>query len=123
MGDTMTLILFWVLLPYDALVALPYFWVKVVLGIATGLFIPHRIIGLVACALGNVAIFAYAAFASWHPDSINILTKMLNSGWPDPGEFLMMSLFVFIGVVWWVVGRIMRSGFYKIWGHARAQRP
>jgi hypothetical protein len=60
-------ILFWVLFPYDALVALPYFWVKVALGIATGLFIPHRIVGLVACALGNVAIFAYAIFVSWHP--------------------------------------------------------
>ena len=51
------------------------------------------------------------------PNSINSLTKTLNMPWSDPGEFLMISLFVFIGVVWWVVGRIMRWGFYKIWGH------
>jgi hypothetical protein len=59
-------ILFWVLLPYDALVVPPYFWVKVALGIATGFFIPSRIVGLLACALGNAAIFAYAASAFGH---------------------------------------------------------
>lgn len=114
MGDTMTLILFWVLLPYDALVFFPYFWVKVALGIATGLFIPHRIIGLVACAIGNIAIFAYAAFVSGHPDSIISLTKMLDSLWSDPLEFLIICIFVFVGVVWWVAGRIMRWILYKI---------
>jgi hypothetical protein len=114
-------ILFWVLLPYDALVApFPYFWVKVALGIATGLFIPHRTIGLVACALGNVAVFAYAAFVSWHPGRTDILTKTLNSLWSDPSEFLLLSLFVFVGVVWWLVGRIMRWAFYKIRGHTHA---
>jgi hypothetical protein len=109
-------ILFWVLFPYDARVALPYFWVKVALGIATGLFIPHRIVGLVACALGNVAIFAYAIFVSWHPGSATSLTKMLNI-WSDPSASLMTLVFIFAGVVWWVVGRIMRWAFYKIRSH------
>jgi len=114
-------ILYWILLPYDAMVApfVPYFWVRVVLGIATGLFIPHRAIGLVACALGNVAIFAYGVFVAGHLDSIS-LTKMLNSLWSDPLEFLMISLFVFIGVVWWVVGRILRWAYYKIRDHTHA---
>ena len=109
-------ILFWVLVPYDALFfppLLPYFWVRAALGIATGLFIPHRIIGLVACALGNVAVFAYAIFASGHPD----LAKMLDSSlWLNP----FIYLFIFIGVVWWFVGRIMRWAFYKIRSHTHA---
>jgi hypothetical protein len=52
----MTGVLFWVFMAYDALVVPPYFWVKVALGIATGLFIPSRIAGLLVCALGNAAI-------------------------------------------------------------------
>jgi hypothetical protein len=107
----MTMVLFWALVPYDALFfppLLPYFWVRVALGIATGLFIPGRIVGLVACALGNVAVFANAIFASGHPEN---LTKMLDSSlWLNPFLFL----FVFIHVVWWFVGRIMRWAFYKI---------
>lgn len=110
-------ILFWILLPYDALVFLPYFWVKVALGIATGLFIPSRIIGLAACALGNIATFAYAVFVSWHSGTTASLTKMLSSLWSDPPQFLMLSIFVFAGVVWWFVGRITRWAFYKIRGH------
>jgi hypothetical protein len=27
---------------------------------------------------------------------------------------LMLSIFAFVGLVWWVVGRIMRWAFYKI---------
>ncbi|HEX9071974.1 MAG TPA: hypothetical protein VF852_08500 [Pseudolabrys sp.] len=103
-------VLFWVLLPYDALffpLLLPYFWVRAALGIATGLFIPGRIVGLVACALGNVAVYAYAIFASGHPENI---IKGLNLLWSAPFVFL----FVFIHVVWWVVGHIMRWAFYKI---------
>jgi hypothetical protein len=111
LSDTMTMVLFWALVPYDALFfppLLPYFWVRVALGIATGLFIPGRIVGLVACALGNVAVFAYAIFASGHPEN---LTKMLDSSlWLNPFLFI----FVFIHVVWWFVGRIMRWAFYKI---------
>jgi hypothetical protein len=111
-------VLFWILMPYDALVVPPYFWVKVALGIATGFFIPNRIIGLLACGLGNAAIFAYAAFASGHSGSIANLTKNLTSNLTSPSmvllTFLVMSLFAFIGLVWWVVGRIMRWAFYKM---------
>ena len=110
-------ILFWVLLPYDALVfppLLPYFWVRAAFGIATGLFIPQRIIGLVACALGNVVIFAYAGFAAGGPENIIKALNLLWSGGP------FVFLFVFIHVVWWVVGRIMRWAFYKIRGHTAA---
>jgi hypothetical protein len=86
---------------------LPYFWVRAALGIATGLFIPGRIVGLVACALGNLAVFVYAVYAAG-PEN---LPKMVKSSlWLNP-YFL---LWVFIGVVWWVVGRIMRWAFYKI---------
>jgi hypothetical protein len=111
LSDTMATVLFFVLVPYDALFfpfLLPYFSVRAALGIATGLFIPGRIVGLVVCALGNLAVFAYAIFATGHPEN---LTKMLNiSLWSNP----YMPLWVFIGVVWWVVGRIMRRAFYKI---------
>ena len=41
------------------MVALPYFWVKVAFGIATGLLIPSWIVGLLACAAGNAALFMY----------------------------------------------------------------
>jgi hypothetical protein len=105
-----------VLLPYDMLIALPsalpYFWVKVVLGTALGLFIPRKIIGLVACVVVNVALFAYAAFVTWHPGSSASLMEMLH----NPYSYII----VFAGVVWWVVGRIMRWAFYKIRGHAHA---
>jgi hypothetical protein len=48
----MTGVLFWVFMAYDALV------------VATGLFIPSRIAGLLACALGNAPIVSYPAFAA-----------------------------------------------------------
>jgi hypothetical protein len=56
----MNQILFWLFLIYDAVFELPYFWVKVAFGIATGLLIPGRIIGLLACAAGTAALFMYA---------------------------------------------------------------
>jgi hypothetical protein len=33
------------------------------------------------------------------------------------GKADMVLMAFLIGVVWWVVGRIMRWGFYKTWGH------
>ncbi|MGB8575444.1 MAG: hypothetical protein WCD56_02625 [Pseudolabrys sp.] len=116
LSDTMTMVLFWVLVPYDVLVVSPYFWVKVALGIATGLFIPGRIVGLLACALGNAAIVSYTAFAVGHLGSLFNLTlpnqpTSLSSALIG---LLMMSIFLFVGVVWWFVGRIMRWAFYKI---------
>jgi hypothetical protein len=53
----MNQILFWLFLIYDAVVALPYFWVKVAFGIATGLLVPIWIVGLLACAAGYAAHF------------------------------------------------------------------
>ena len=93
----MNVALFWLLLPYDALVATPYFWVKVVFGIATGLFIRSKVVGLLVCALGNAALFAFTAkHGVTFPDSLM--------------GALMLSIFAFVGVVWWVVGRILRWG-------------
>jgi hypothetical protein len=118
-------ILFWVLLPYDALVVQPYFWLKAALGIATGLFIPGRIFGLLACALGNAAIVSYSAFAagrlgSFFSPGIPNLTTLSDQAMVFLIWFLMTSIFLFVGVVWWFVGRIMRWAFYKVLGHAHA---
>ena len=93
-------VLFWLFLPYDALVMLPYFWVKVIFGIATGLLIPRKIVGLLVCALGNAALF----YASTKHDASLPLTLM---------AVLMWSIFAFVGVVWWLVGRILRWGILK----------
>ena len=43
------LILYFAVLIYDAM----FVWVKVAFGIATGLLIPNRIVGLLACAAGT----------------------------------------------------------------------
>jgi hypothetical protein len=101
-------ILFWLFLIYDALVALPYFWVKVAFGIATGLLIPSWIVGLVACAVRNAALFTYTRAAT------NSASLPL-----DGIAQLMWCIFAFTGVLWWVVGRAMRWGFYKIMRVAR----
>ena len=94
-------ILFWLFLFYDALVVLPYFWVKVVLGIATGLLIPRKIVGLLVCALANAALFYVS---TKHDSSLPL----------SPLALLMFSIFAFAGVTWWVVGRILRWGILKI---------
>ena len=100
--------LFWLFLIYDALVALPYFWVKVAFGIATGLLIPSWIVGLLACAVGNAALFMYTRAGA------------NSAGLPHDGiALLMWSIFAFAGVVWWVVGRAVRWGFHKIMRVAR----
>jgi hypothetical protein len=121
----MTMVLFWVLMPYDALTALPYFWLKVALGIATGLFIPGRIVGLLACALGNAAIVSYTQFVAGRLGSMFDLhiTDQTSLSSRELAmsvliSLLVTSVFLFAGVVWWFVGRIMRLAFYKI---ARAE--
>jgi hypothetical protein len=101
-------IMFWLFLIYDALVALPYFWVKVAFGIATGLLIPGWIVGLLACAVGNAALFMYTRAGTG------------GAGLPLDGiAQLMWGIFAFAGVVWWVVGRVLRWSFYKILRAAR----
>ena len=125
LSDTMIMVLFWVLMPYDALTALPYFWLKVALGIATGLFIPGRIVGLLACALGNAAIVSYTQFVAGRLSSMFDLhiTDQTSLSSRELAmsvliSLLVTSVFLFAGVVWWFVGRIMRLAFYKI---ARAE--
>jgi hypothetical protein len=101
-------ILFWLFLIYDAVFELPYFWVKVAFGIATGLLIPGRIIGLLACAAGNAALFMYTR-AGTSSESLPL----------DGIAQLMWCIFAFAGVVWWVVGRVLRRFYFRI---ARAAR-
>lgn len=102
MKDILTLITFWLFVIYDAVFELPYFWVKVAFGIATGLFIPGRIVGLLACALGNAVLFMYTRAGG-------------NAGVPfEVMALLMWSTFAFAGVVWWVVGRVLRRIYFRI---------
>jgi hypothetical protein len=93
----MNTLLFWLFLFYDALFSLPYTWIKVSLGIVTGFVIPNRIVGLLICAYG--LIFAYASSGNFSRLSIDLMA------------ILVVSIFVFSGVVWWIVGRIMRKVF------------
>ena len=94
-------VLFWLLLPYDALVALPYFWLKVVFDIATGLLIPRKIVGLPVCVLVNAVLFIYSSrHAAQVPPNLMALP--------------VWSIFAFAGVVWWVVGCILRWGILRI---------
>jgi hypothetical protein len=65
---------FWLIPPYDALTALPYFWLKVALGIATGLFIPSRIVGLLACAL---ECRAYTSAGSGESLPMNVMALLM----------------------------------------------
>jgi hypothetical protein len=95
----MNTLLFWLFLFYDALFSLPYTWIKVSLGIVTGFVIPNRIVGLLICALGNGLIFAYASSGNFSRLSIDLMA------------ILVVSIFVFSGVVWWIVGRIVRKVF------------
>ena len=57
-----TTALTWLLIPYDALRALPYFWPRAVFGIATGLLIPRKLVGLSVCVLGNAALYFCAGW-------------------------------------------------------------
>lgn len=68
----------------------------------TGLFIPSRIVGLLARALGIAAIFAYTSTGSGESLPVNAMA------------LLKLPVFAFVGVVWWVVGRIMRWAFCKV---------
>jgi hypothetical protein len=104
-------ILFWLFLIYDAVFELPYFWVKVAFGIATGLLIPGRIVGLLACAAVNAALFMYTRAG------INTASLPL-----DGIAQLMWGIFAFAGVVWWVVGRVLRRLYFRIAPPAAGRR-
>ena len=55
-------VLFWLFMPYDALIFPPHFWLKAIFGIATGLLIPRKMVGLLICALGNAALYIYLSW-------------------------------------------------------------
>jgi hypothetical protein len=103
MKDITTLILYFLFVFYDAVFELPYFWVKVAFGIAAGLFIPGKIVGLVACAIVNAALFTYTREGTG------------SAGLPLEGiAQLMWSIFALAVVVWWVVGRVLRWIYFRI---------
>lgn len=95
--DILTLILYFAVLIYDVV----FVWVKVAFGIATGLFIPSRIVGLLACAAGNAALFMYTRAG----DPIGTLSF-------DWMLVIMWCIYSFAGVVWWVPGRLLRRVFF-----------
>lgn len=89
--DGIATTLSWLRIPYDALWALSYFWLRAVFGIATGLLIARKIVGLSVCVLGNVALYFCAGWN--HDPSLNLMI------------LLAWSIFA-----WWFVGRILRWG-------------
>jgi hypothetical protein len=89
--DAIAAALSWLRIPYDALAALPYFWLRAALGIAAGLFIRRAIVGLSVCVLGNAALYYCAGWN--HDPSLNLMV------------LLTWSIFA-----WWLVGRILRWG-------------
>src|SRR5262245_24655652 len=100
-------------LAYHALVAPPYFWMTVILGVATGLFIRSKIVGVLVYALGNTVLLAFATFAIWW------------HGGPFPPDLKTLygwSIGAVVGLVWWVVGRILRWGILKIARIPRVRR-
>lgn len=99
----MNQVLFWLFLVYDAVFELPYVWVKVAFGIATGLLIPGRIIGLLACAAGNAALFMYTRTGT-NSESLPL----------DGIAQLMWCIFASAGAVWWVIGRVLRRVYFRI---------
>jgi hypothetical protein len=88
---------------HDAVFALPYFWVKVAFGIATGLLIPGKVVGLLACAVGNAVLFMYTR-AGATSESLPLEAVAL----------LMWCIFAFAGVVWWVAGRVLRRVYFRV---------
>jgi hypothetical protein len=96
--DILTIILFVLFWIYDGIFVHPYFWVKVAFGIATGLVIPSRIVSLLACAIGNAALFMYTPMGAKFFQDISF----------DAIALVMWCSFAFAGLVWWVVGRVLR---------------
>jgi hypothetical protein len=94
--DIFTLFLFVLFWIYDGVFVHPYFWVKVAFGIATGLLIPSRIVGLLACAIGNAVLFTYTPIGAKFFQDITF----------DWIALLMWCSFAFAGVV--VPGRLLR---------------
>ena len=79
----------WLLIPYHALGAIPYLWLRAIFGISIGLLFTRKTIGLLVCVLGNVLLFAYAGLRYGPPEIPIVLVS-----W---------SIFAF-----WFAGRILR---------------
>lgn len=93
----------WLRIPYDALWALPYFWLRAIFGVATGLLIRRTLVGLSACVLGNAALYVCAGWS-------------LDPGLPPNLVVLLIwSIFAF-----WFVGRILRRGILVFGFHFAA---
>ena len=82
-------VLSWLLVPYHALGALPYLWVRAISGISIGLLVTEKTIGLLWCVVGNVVLFGYAGLRYGPPEI--------------PIVLLIWSIFAF-----WFAGRILR---------------
>ena len=89
--DGIAIMLSWLRIPYDALWDLSYFWLRAVFGLATGLLISRKIVGLSVCVLGNAALYFCA-------------------GWNHDPSLKLMVLLTWSIFAWWLVGRILRWG-------------
>jgi hypothetical protein len=85
------------LIPLQALCALPYLWLRAIFGVSIGLFFTRKTIGLLVCMLGNVLLFTYAALR-YGPPKMEVL-------------LLSWSIFAF-----WFAGRILRWIFLRVPG-------
>ncbi len=115
----MTMPLFLVFTVYDSLFYFPLAWLRAVIGLGTGFFIRSKIVGLLACLLGDGLIYVFARLASAANKS-GAHTSAPAAVVPDTviqrieGDLmvlLIMSILLFSSVLWWVVGRVLRWAF------------
>ncbi len=109
---------------FDTLFYLPFAWLKAVIGLGTGLFIRRKTVGLLACLLGDGLIYVVAyVFARLAGRTISSGGSTVTPVIPDNlierirydlDSLLVISIIVFNGVFWWVVGRMLRWGFVRI---------
>lgn len=121
----MTMFLFLLFTVYDSLFYLPFAWLKAAIGLGTGFFIRGKIVGLLACLLGDGLIYVFARLVSAAIKS-GADSSAPAAAVPDSfaeriaGDLmvlLVMSILIFSGVLWWVAGRVLRRAFDRI--HAR----
>jgi type IV secretory pathway VirB2 component (pilin) len=118
----MQMVLFWLFMVYDTLFFLPFAWLKVVIGLGTGLLIRGKVVGLLACLVGDglIYVFAYLASpASKRAGASGAATALvpetiLQRIEGDLMFVLMMAIIIFNGVLWWIAGRVLRWGVARI---------